>query len=902
MRRSSPATRPPPFAVLAAAAAAAAVAPPIARAAGGGVVVQQVEAYTDVADPNNPTRYAPLEFAGATTVTSGSYPGVTFHADADSPLATTTSSHANVVATLAYGPQNSPAARFVSDVYATPADLYIGRDLNVRYDSANQAFLGPGVGDAPLSFAAGAQVVNNSYVGDFQDAGGNLDAVRRVDFMVARSGVVFTAAAVTGASSTNGVPDTDALVWGAYNALAVRGRQSFNPGTSPGKAHADLSVLNADASPTEASFGTAIVGGVAAAVVGQATAAGLPDATRGPVVRGLLMAGAAKTAYNPTTANHLDVYNGAGQPNYDASLGILQGGQRAVSAVTTTGTTGSAAGTPSAAQQGFAAGTVAAAGQSVVLFTAPVAVTGLTASLNWDVTSDQPTATTIDTSDAALDLANLRLDVRPVQLVNGRYVLGNDPTDSSLVSDATKDNVEYLFSSARLAAGTYAIVVGGDTGGKALTTAFGLSYTLRGSFASQYAANTAGSWGAIGNWTAGVPNAAAAVATLPGSTAAATVTLDAHRRVGQLTLAGGNYTITPGIGDLVGTAATLTFDDAGNSSGTAAPKLTVSAGTHAITAPVALANGLTVDVTYAGSGLTLANTVNGTGGLTKTGKGTLTLAAATAYGDTTVTAGTLNVGPAGSLGGNLSVAGGRAAFAAGSALTVRSVPTVSVAAGGTLALDPAATAATRTLLLASTLSLAGRLDLGNGDLLVHNGDLATLNARAATAFAGGNWTGLGLTSTTAAADTSRLTAVGVLLNAAATAGQSIYATFDGQPATATDVLARYTYYGDANLDGKVDAADYTRIDAGFLMHLTGWANGDFNYDGVVNATDYTLIDNAFNHQGAALPAPADPAVAPRAAATTAVPEPSAAWAMAVAAGALMVGRRRASAARVAHTG
>jgi hypothetical protein len=62
------------------------------------------------------------------------------------------------------------------------------------------------------------------------------------------------------------------------------------------------------------------------------------------------------------------------------------------------------------------------------------------------------------------------------------------------------------------------------------------------------------------------------------------------------------------------------------------------------------------------------------------------------------------------------------------------------------------------------------------------------------------------------------------------------------------VLVKYTDYGDANLDGTVNVADYTRLDAGFISggKLTGWFNGDFNYDGVVDGSDYTLMDNAFN--------------------------------------------------------
>jgi len=83
------------------------------------------------------------------------------------------------------------------------------------------------------------------------------------------------------------------------------------------------------------------------------------------------------------------------------------------------------------------------------------------------------------------------------------------------------------------------------------------------------------------------------------------------------------------------------------------------------------------------------------------------------------------------------------------------------------------------------------------------------------------------------------------------AGSPLYPSFYGQSADDNAILVAYTYVGDANLDGKIDGSDYSRIDSGFLMHLTGWANGDFNYDGVVDGSDYTLIDNAYNTQGQA---------------------------------------------------
>ena len=71
----------------------------------------------------------------------------------------------------------------------------------------------------------------------------------------------------------------------------------------------------------------------------------------------------------------------------------------------------------------------------------------------------------------------------------------------------------------------------------------------------------------------------------------------------------------------------------------------------------------------------------------------------------------------------------------------------------------------------------------------------------------------------------------------------------------TDVLLKYTYGGDANLDGVVNGDDYSRIDSYFPQQsaLTiGWLNGDFNYDGVVNGDDYAIIDSNFSEQGVQL--------------------------------------------------
>ena len=215
-------------------------------------------------------------------------------------------------------------------------------------------------------------------------------------------------------------------------------------------------------------------------------------------------------------------------------------------------------------------------------------------------------------------------------------------------------------------------------------------------------------------------------------------------------------------------------------------------------------------------------------------------------------------------------------YAAGTALHVDRLLSLTVPAAGTVLLDAAATSASRTALVVGSLSVAGTVDLSDNDLVVHNGDLAAVTALAARGFAGGTWAGGGLTSSAAAADANHLTALGVVPNQTA-AGGTLYASFDGQPVAATDVLVRYTYYGDADLSGTVNAADYARVDDGFVNHLSGWANGDFNYDGVVDGSDYALADNAFNQQAGGVAAPAalvaTPAADP-AGGTTPVPEPA----------------------------
>jgi hypothetical protein len=162
-----------------------------------------------------------------------------------------------------------------------------------------------------------------------------------------------------------------------------------------------------------------------------------------------------------------------------------------------------------------------------------------------------------------------------------------------------------------------------------------------------------------------------------------------------------------------------------------------------------------------------------------------------------------------------------------------------------------------------TIDASSKLNLGKGyaDFQASSQSqgqslLGTVNGLITTGYANGTWTGDGITSSVAAGNTSHLTALGVILNNGVYGtGAGSLGTFDGTNPGTYDVLAHYTYYGDANLNGEVDGSDYSLIDSAFAAKAAGtWGNGDFNYDGVIDGSDYTLIDNAFNSQGAQIEA------------------------------------------------
>ena len=112
------------------------------------------------------------------------------------------------------------------------------------------------------------------------------------------------------------------------------------------------------------------------------------------------------------------------------------------------------------------------------------------------------------------------------------------------------------------------------------------------------------------------------------------------------------------------------------------------------------------------------------------------------------------------------------------------------------------------------------------------------------------WDGFGIRSS-AAAGSQGLTTLGI--------GEAKDVLFledgetrlwNGVTVDATSVVVKYTYIGDADLNGYVDSVDYGTVDQWIQFPDTAaCGNGDFNFDGVIDAVDYGYIDNSIQLQG-----------------------------------------------------
>ena len=160
------------------------------------------------------------------------------------------------------------------------------------------------------------------------------------------------------------------------------------------------------------------------------------------------------------------------------------------------------------------------------------------------------------------------------------------------------------------------------------------------------------------------------------------------------------------------------------------------------------------------------------------------------------------------------------------------------------------------------ISSGGALDLGDNGMVIRNGTIGAWNGIAYTGLTGliqtgrtdnGTWDGPGVVTSMPDA-AGGLTTIGVA-QASDVLGLQPGQTgiWEGDVVDATAVIIKYTYAGDAKLDGVIDGGDYGIIDNfAQVPNAFGYFNGDFNYDGVIDGGDYGIIDNNMQAQGAPL--------------------------------------------------
>ena len=205
---------------------------------------------------------------------------------------------------------------------------------------------------------------------------------------------------------------------------------------------------------------------------------------------------------------------------------------------------------------------------------------------------------------------------------------------------------------------------------------------------------------------------------------------------------------------------------------------------------------------------------------------------------------------------------GDAVHIVGSAVTLSSSVTIAgltLTGGATLALAANGGRVLRTSSLA--ISSDSALNLNDNDLILDYTLASPLGAWDGSAYTGvtsmiargynySAWDGSGLVTTTADARAGLTTLAPVEASQLLGVTGSQTAMWHGQTVDGTTVIVKYTYAGDLDLNGLVDAADYGVIDNWVQFPGTnGYANGDINYDGVIDAGDYGYIDNGFQVHG-----------------------------------------------------
>jgi hypothetical protein len=166
--------------------------------------------------------------------------------------------------------------------------------------------------------------------------------------------------------------------------------------------------------------------------------------------------------------------------------------------------------------------------------------------------------------------------------------------------------------------------------------------------------------------------------------------------------------------------------------------------------------------------------------------------------------------------------------------SIINTPTISVPSGGKLIFEPNATATTT--LSSLLIAPGGVVDLGNNTIFIDYGSgpdpIASIAQWIANGFYGLSGPQI-ISSSIATADAASGLSYGI---GYADGADGVVA---GLPSGEIEIM--FTLLGDANLDGTVNAEDYTPFSHNIGLSGMYWDDGDFNYDGTVNAEDYTLF-------------------------------------------------------------
>jgi hypothetical protein len=203
------------------------------------------------------------------------------------------------------------------------------------------------------------------------------------------------------------------------------------------------------------------------------------------------------------------------------------------------------------------------------------------------------------------------------------------------------------------------------------------------------------------------------------------------------------------------------------------------------------------------------------------------------------------------------------------------------------------------------MAATATLDLSDNKLIVTAGDVGTAGGGGTYSALTGDiqsahnfraWDGPGITTSmpdAVAGLTTVAIATGAQIRGLDPGDRGDTGIWGGQTITGASVLLMYTYAGDANLDGRIDAGDYGIID-NFVQvaGASGYARGDFNYDGFIDAGDFGIIDNNVQAQRTPFPT-GGPLNSAALTGATAVPEPASLSLISLAAAAATFRGRRA---------